>query len=64
MKGTVLYVSDNLGAHSLAGFQVSFRVNKFCRFCLASYDAIQTVSVRDDLFPLRTKILHTEAVEQ
>lgn len=37
VKETVLYVSaDNLGAHSLAGFQESFIVDKFCRFCLAS----------------------------
>lgn len=65
IKGTVVYVSsDNLGAHSLAGFQESFRVDKFCRFCLASHDAIQTASVRDGLFPLRTKILHTEAVQR
>lgn len=56
--------SDNLGAHSLAGFQESFRVNKFFRFCLASHDSIQTVSVRDGLFPLRTKLLHTEAVQR
>ncbi|KAK1172491.1 hypothetical protein AOXY_G5082, partial [Acipenser oxyrinchus oxyrinchus] len=43
VKGSVLYVSaDNLGAHSLAGFQESFNVEKFCRFCLASHKEIQT----------------------
>ncbi|XP_057181928.1 uncharacterized protein LOC130548896 [Triplophysa rosa] len=34
IQGTVLYVSaDNLGAHSLGGFQENFNVDKFCRFC-------------------------------
>ncbi|XP_049330956.1 uncharacterized protein LOC125799085 isoform X2 [Astyanax mexicanus] len=64
VKGTVLYVSsDNLGAHSFAGFQESFSVDKFCRFCLASRSDIQSTSVRTGCFPLRTKILHNEAVK-
>lgn len=29
--------TDNLGAHSLAGFQESFSVDKFCRFCLVGH---------------------------
>lgn len=57
VKGTVLFVSaDNLVAHSLAGFQESFTVDKFCRFCLASRSDIQTTEVRGGLFPLRTKL--------
>lgn len=37
VKGTILYVAaDNLAAHSLAGYQESFNVGKFCRFCLCS----------------------------
>lgn len=59
VKGTVLFVSaDNLAAHSLAGFQESFTVDKFCRFCLASRRDIQTTEVRGGLFPLRTKLTH------
>lgn len=59
IKGTVLFVStDNLGAHSLAGFQESFNVDKCCRFCLVSRKDIQTTEVRSGLFPLRTKLSH------
>ncbi len=37
VKGTVLYVAaDNLGAHTLAGFQESFAAERFCRFCICS----------------------------
>ena len=37
VKGTTLFIAaDNLAAHSLGGFQESFNVEKFCRFCLAS----------------------------
>lgn len=47
VKGSVLYVSaDNLGAHSVAGFQESFNVDKFCRFCLASRKDIDFKSER------------------
>lgn len=59
VKETVLFVSaDNLGAQSLAGFQESFTVDKFCRFCLASRSNIQTTEVRSGLFTLRTKLNH------
>lgn len=59
VKGTVLFVSaDNLAAHSLAGFQESFTVDKCCRFCLASRSNIQTTEVRSGSFPLRTKLTH------
>ncbi|XP_034546085.1 uncharacterized protein LOC117817472 isoform X1 [Notolabrus celidotus] len=61
VRGTVLYVSsDNLGAHSFAGFQESFNVDKFCRFCLASRSDIQSCSVQSGSFLLRTKESHNE----
>ncbi|KAL2101492.1 hypothetical protein ACEWY4_003253 [Coilia grayii] len=63
IKGTVLFVSaDNLGAHSLAGYQESFSVDKFCRFCLASLKDIQQYDVRSGAFTLRTPELFDEAV--
>lgn len=41
VTGTIQYVSsDNLGAHSIAGFQESFNTQKCCRFCLASREDI------------------------
>ncbi|XP_063763029.1 uncharacterized protein LOC134880193 [Eleginops maclovinus] len=63
VKGTVLYVSaDNLGAHSLAGYQESFNVEKFCRFCLANLKDIQHHDVRSGAFTLRTPELFDEAI--
>lgn len=63
VKGRVLYASaDNLGAHSLAEFQESFIVDKFCRFCLASRVDIQQYGVRSGFFTLRTPELFDEAV--
>lgn len=48
VKGTVFFVcADNLGAHSLAGFQESFNVEHFCRFCFIHRDQINTVEARD-----------------
>lgn len=59
VRGTVLYVAaDNLGAHSLAGFQESFNVDKFCRFCLASRQDIDIHEVKEGVFPLRTVEAH------
>lgn len=59
VKGAVVYVSsDNLGAHSFAGFQESFNVEKCCRFCLACQEDIKTCSVRGGSFVLRTKESH------
>lgn len=61
VRGTVLYVSaDNLGAHSLAGFHESFNVDKFCRFCLASRQDIDTHEVKEGVFPLRTVEAHKQ----
>lgn len=63
VKGTVLFVSaDNLGAHSLPGYQESFNVEKFCRFCLANRVDIQEHDVRSGNFTLRTPQLFDEAV--
>lgn len=56
VTGTLLYVSsDNLGAHSLAGFQESFSAGKVCRFCLADRENIQDYEVKSGKFPLRTQ---------
>ena len=55
VKGTILFIAaDNLAAHSLGGFQESFNVEKFCRFCLASRKDIQTHDVRTGNFVLRS----------
>lgn len=63
VKPTVFCVcADNLGAHSLAGYQENFNVDKFCRFCLISRDQIATVKASD--FPLRTVEEHNSFVEQ
>lgn len=63
VKGTILFVSaDNLAAHSLGGLQESFNVEKFCRFCLASREDIQTRDVRSGNFVLRSPESFDEAV--
>ncbi|XP_049450794.1 uncharacterized protein LOC125900072 [Epinephelus fuscoguttatus] len=63
VKGTVVFVSaDNLSAHSLSGYQESFNVEKFCRFCLANRIDIQEHDVRSGNFTLRTPQLFHEAV--
>lgn len=54
--------ADNLGAHSLAGFQESFIVDKFCRFCLVSHS--QTATVKPSDFHLRTMEEHNRFVEE
>lgn len=65
IRGTVLYVSaDNLGAHSLGGFQENFNVDKFCRFCLASRSKISIHEVSDGVFPLRTTEAHENILLQ
>ena len=62
-KGTVLTVSaDNLGAHGVAGFQESFHVEKFCRFCLASLNDIQTTAVSEGLSQLRSPEQHNDCI--
>ena len=65
VRGTVLNgSSDNLGAHSFAGFQESFNVDKFCHFCLASHSDIQTCSVQSKSFLLRTKESYNENISR
>lgn len=45
VKGTAFCVyADNLGAHSLAGFQDAFDVEKFYTFCCISRDQMQMLS--------------------
>ena len=39
----ILLLGDNLGLHSLLGFNESFRSNLFCRFCLTIHDNINLV---------------------
>lgn len=42
VKGTIFCVcADNLAAHGLAGFQESFSVSNFCRFCVVSRETLQ-----------------------
>lgn len=46
VKGTVFYVSaDNLGAHSLAGVQECFTVQRPCWFCMATKSDVQQEEV-------------------
>ncbi len=63
--GTVLCVSaDNLGAHSLSGFQESFIVEHPCRFCMVKKSEIQQRQVRTGAFESRTKLNHDRQVEE
>lgn len=65
VKGTVLNVSaDNLGAHSLAGFQESFIVEHPCRFCMVKKSEIQQKDVLSGRFEPRTKVNHDRQVEE
>lgn len=65
IKGTVLYVAaDNLAAHSLAGFQESFIVERMCRVCMATGAEIQTTEVSSGVFTLRTKDSHDLQVQE
>lgn len=62
IKGSLVTVSaNNLGG--FAGFQESFHVDKFCRFCLASIKDIQTTDVSKGLFPLRSIEQHNQFIE-
>lgn len=54
--------ADNLGAHSLAGFQESFSVDKFCLFCLVSHSQIATLKASN--FHLRTVEQHNRCVKE
>lgn len=64
IKGTVSFVvADNLAAHSLAGFQESFTVQKFCRFCMASKSDIQQNDACSGVFQIRDQINHDRHVQ-
>lgn len=64
VRGTVLcVVSDNLAAHSLAGFMQSFRAGYICRFCNATRDQILFHELEDGKFSLRTKASHDRDVQ-
>lgn len=54
--------ADNLRVHSLAGFQESFIVDKFCHFCLISQSEIGTPRPRE--FLLRTVDQHDKFVDE
>ena len=54
--------SDNLSAHSLAGFNASFNAGRICRFCMASYDEIKHHFAESD-FLLRSNDLHLYHLE-
>lgn len=63
VKGTIQVVAaDNLGAHSVAGFNESFSGGYICRFCTATRAEIQTRDVKSGSFDLRTKELHDSHV--
>lgn len=65
VKGTVLYVAaDNLAAHSLAGFFESFRVDRFCRFCMALRSEMQDNEVCSGYFEPRTLHTHNRQVQE
>ena len=43
-----IIIGDNLGLHSIFGFNESFRANKFCRFCLIDFNNINNVFKESD----------------
>lgn len=55
IKGTILVVADNLGAHSLSGFVEKFSGPHSCQFCLGEHSEIQKKEVRTGSFQTRTK---------
>lgn len=63
LRGTVYCVcADNLGAHSLGGFQESFQAENLCRFCQVSKDDIQTQYA--SCFQLRTVEQHNSITNE
>ncbi|KAI7813834.1 hypothetical protein IRJ41_002408 [Triplophysa rosa] len=63
VKGTVFCVcADNLGAHGLAGFQESFIVDNFCRFCLISHKQLARTEPGD--FKLRSPEQHNSLLKE
>lgn len=65
VKGTVSYVAaDNLAAHSLAGFFESFKVDRFCRFCMATRSEMQAKEVNSGAFEPHTIDTHNQQVQE
>lgn len=63
LKGTVqCVVADNLGAHSIAGFNANFSGDFFCRFCIAKRCDIGFHCVASGAFSLRSKEVHADHV--
>ncbi|XP_071337763.1 uncharacterized protein [Trachinotus anak] len=65
VKGSVFCVcADNLGAHALAGFQESFNVKNFCRFCVTNRGEIATTAISDFLLQLNNEnVPHVNGVK-
>eukprot|EP00112_Aurelia_sp_Birch-Aquarium-sp1_P011911 Seg250.10 transcript_id=Seg250.10/GoldUCD/mRNA.D3Y31 product="hypothetical protein" protein_id=Seg250.10/GoldUCD/D3Y31 len=54
--------SDNLSAHSLAGFNACFSSGRVCRTCMATYNDMKT-KFREDDFLMRTEEVHKYQME-
>lgn len=52
-------VTDNLGAHSIAGFVEKFSGKYVCRFCMAEKEEYQTQEVVSETFCLRTEEIYS-----
>lgn len=64
LKGTIqVVVADNLGAHSIAGFNETFSSGYICRVCTGTRTEIQTKEVKSGLFTVRTTELHDSHVK-
>lgn len=48
---------DNLSAHMIGGFTMSFNSGRICRYCMASYGDIKHI-FEEDRFVLRTSEVH------
>lgn len=57
-------IADNLGAHSLAGFVVSFSGSYICRFCVGQRSQFEETEVRAGVFPVRTKQQHELDIQE
>lgn len=64
LKGKIQVVAaDNLGVHSIAGFNESFSGGYSCGFCTGTKTDIQIKEVRSGAFSLRTKELQDSHVK-
>lgn len=48
---------DNLSAHMIGGFSMSFNTGRICRYCMASYEDMKQ-SFEEESFVLRTSEVH------